>query len=232
MKRLLLLMIVVFVISGLPAFAIDFSMGVKGGINFAHFGGDDANSKGNFDSDSKVGFTGGVFGSIPVKDIILIQPAVLFTLKGQKREYTGNTGFEYDSLYYIEVPVLVKFYPPIKLPGDDKYSANVFAGPYIGINLFNRYRLTGEVRDNELSFLDAKGSYDDAWGDVSILDFGLVLGLGVDIKNFIFEASYSFGFLPIDSSAAAMDLKNRAATLMVGFMFDKDTFSSLGKKNK
>ena len=56
---------------------------------------------------------------------------MLFTLKGQKLEYTGNTGFEYDSLYYIEVQVLVKFYPPIKLLGDDKYSANVFAGPYI-----------------------------------------------------------------------------------------------------
>ena len=77
MKRLLLLMIAVFVISGLPAFGIDFSMGVKGGINFAHFGGDDANSKGVFDSDSKLGFTGGFFGSIPVKDIISIQPAVL-----------------------------------------------------------------------------------------------------------------------------------------------------------
>lgn len=234
MKRLLLLMVSVFVISGLPAFAIDFSMGVKGGINFAHFGGDDANSKGNFDSDSKFGFTGGVFGIIPVKDIISIQPAVLFTLKGQKLEHTGNTGFEYDSLYYIEVPVLVKFYPHIKLPGDDKYSANVFVGPYIGIDLFNRYKRTGEVRDvvNDPPAADAKGTYDDLYGDVSILDFGLVLGLGVDIKKIIIEVSYSFGFLSIDSSAAAKDLKNRAATLMVGFMFDKDTFSSLGKKKK
>ena len=113
MKRLLLLMVAVFVISGLPAFAIDFSMGVKGGINFAHFGGDDAKAQNSFESDSKFGFTGGVFGSIPVKDIILIQPAVLFTLKGQKREYIGSSGFYYNSLYYIEVPALVKFYPKI-----------------------------------------------------------------------------------------------------------------------
>jgi hypothetical protein len=228
MKRLLFLMAAVFVLSGLPAFAIDFSMGVKGGINFAHFGGDDANSQGNFDSDSKIGFTGGVFGSIPVKDIVKIQPGVLLTLKGQKLEYTGNTGFEYDSLYYIEIPVLVKFYPPIKLPRDDKYNANLFAGPYIGIDLVNRYRRTGEVRDVVFVGQDAKGTYDD----VSILDFGLVLGLGVDIKKFIFEASYSFGFLSIDSSTAAQDLKNRVATLTVGYMFDKDTFSSLGKKKK
>ena len=234
MKRLLLLIIAVFVLSGLPAFALDFSIGVKGGINLAHFGGDDANSKGDFDSDSIIGFTGGVFGIFPIKDTIVIQPAVLFTSKGQKLEHTGNTGFEYDRLYYIEVPALVKFYPPIKLPGDDKYSANVFAGPYIGIDLFNRYKRTAEVKDvvNDPPATDAKGTYDDIWGDVSILDFGLTLGLGVDIKQFVIEASYSIGFLSIDSSAATKDLKNRVATLTVGYMFDKNPFSSLGKKNK
>jgi hypothetical protein len=232
MKRGVLLMVAVFVLSGLPVFAVDFSMGVKGGINLAHFGGDDAEATNNFESDSKVGFTGGVFGDIPVKDIISIQPGIFFTLKGQKLEYIGNTGFEYDSFYYIEVPVLVKFYPPIKLPGDDKYNANVFAGPYLGIDLFNRYRRTGEVRDVVFVGDDAEGNYEDAWGDVSILDFGLVFGLGVDIKKFVIEASYSVGLLPIDASAASRDLKNRVATLAVGYKFDKDVFSSLGKKTK
>ena len=79
MKRIVLLMVAVFVLSGLPAFAIDFSMGAKGGINLAHFGGDDAKSTNSYDSNLKFGFTGGVFGSIPVKDIVSIQPGVLFT---------------------------------------------------------------------------------------------------------------------------------------------------------
>ena len=126
----------------------------------------------------------------------------------------------------------MKVYPPIKLPGDDKYNANVFAGPYVGIDLFNRYRRTGEVRDvvNSPPASDASGSYDDIWGDVSILDFGLIFGLGVDIKKFVIEASYSVGLLPIDASSTSLDLKNRVATLSIGYMFEKDMFSSLGKK--
>ena len=213
MKKPLLMLTVIFIFSSMSLYAVDLSYGVKGGVNFAHFGGDDASASGVSDSDAKVGFTGGVFGSIPITDIVFIQPSVLFTLKGQKWESIGNTGFEYDSLYYIEVPVLVKVYPPFKLPGDDKYNANAFAGPYLGINLFNKYRRTGEVRDIVFAGFPATGDIDD----IKTLDVGLVIGIGVDIKKFLFEASYSFGFIAIDSSAAALDIKNRVITLMAGY---------------
>jgi hypothetical protein len=213
MNKKLLLLTVLFIFIGGSLYALDLSYGVKGGINFAHFGGDDASASGVSDSNSKVGFTGGVFGSIPIEDNVIIQPSILLTLKGQKWESIGNTGFEYDSLFYIEVPVLLKVYPPLKLPGDGKYKANAFIGPYLGIDLFKRYRRTGEVRDVVFAGSPATGDIDD----IKTLDVGLVIGIGVDIKKFLFEASYSFGFIALDSSPAALDIKNRVLTLMVGY---------------
>ncbi len=96
-------------------FAVYFSYGVKGGINFAHFGGDDSIADGVYKSVSNIGFTGGVFGSVPVIDVVSIQPNNFFALKGQKKETTGSSGSEYDRLYYLEIPVLIKVYSPLKL---------------------------------------------------------------------------------------------------------------------
>ena len=103
----------VFVVTGMSLFAVGFSWVVKRGINFTHFGGDDSSADGVYKSVSNIGFTGGVFGTI--KDIVSIQPNLFFALKGQMKETTGSSGFEYDSLYFIKIPVLIKVYSPLKL---------------------------------------------------------------------------------------------------------------------
>jgi hypothetical protein len=88
----------------------DFSMGLKGGFNLANV----YDSEGEkFIADSKFGFVGGVFLSIPIGKFIGIQPEILFSQKGFK-----GTGAMLGTPYsisrttsYIDLPVLFSLKP-------------------------------------------------------------------------------------------------------------------------
>ncbi len=105
-RKILLALIIIYIFTNMSLFAVDFSYGVKGGVNLAKFVGDDAEKSGLYDSKSKIGFSAGLFVSISPIDMIAIQPAILFSLKGTKVELEGFEGYEYDNLYYIEIPLL------------------------------------------------------------------------------------------------------------------------------
>jgi hypothetical protein len=216
-RKILLAIFVIFLFTSTSLFAVDFSFGVKGGVNLATFGGEDTFIYG-MDSTMKFGFSAGVFGSVILSDMVSIQPSVLFTLKGTAFELWGLTGYEYYHYYYIEIPILVKFYPPMHmfhsalLTSDVK--PNVFAGSYLGINLFAKYFDTGEVRElSESLGFAPEGDVED----VATLDYGLVFGVGVDYKQFLTELSFSLGLASVDASELEIDWKNFVITLMVGY---------------
>ena len=212
-RKILLALIIIFIFTSMSLFGVDFSYGVKGGVNLAKFVGDDAEKSGLYDCKSKIGFSAGLFASISPIDMIAIQPAILFSLKGTKVELEGFEGYEYDNLYYIEIPLLLKFYPPIPL---SIVRLNAFAGPYLGIDVLNRYRTTDEVKDYyKVLGLETKGEY----GDVKTLDFGLVVGLGADIGRILLEVSYSMGMISTDDSIFKYDLYNWVLIIMLGYRF-------------
>jgi hypothetical protein len=168
--------------------AIDLSYGVKGGVGFANFVGDDVPSSNN----ARLGFSAGAFGEFELIDMLNLQPELLLSLKGSKAD--PNT-YNY---YYIDVPVLVKFYPPIEVP---KVKLNAFAGPYVGVNIIAKIKNDGtttDVKDN-----------------VKLLDFGLVLGAGADIKKFTVDARYAFGLSKIAENGNSV--KNSLFSVMVGY---------------
>lgn len=216
MKRRTLVIVLIFTFTSMSLSADVLSYGVKRGVNFAKFGGLDAgfhkDEPGPYECKYKIGFSTGLFASVSPIDIIAIQSAILFSSKGTKVEFEGLEGLEFDHLYYIEIPLLLKFYP-IKISIS---RINIFSGPYLGMNVINRYKTTDDVKDfYELLDLEPEGEYED----VKTLDFGLVFGLGVDIGRILIEGSFSLGLTTTDDSAFEFDLKNRVLTIMLGYRF-------------
>jgi hypothetical protein len=202
-------MIIIF-LSGSSLFAVDFKYGVKGGINLSNFGGNDAEIDGVVESDIKVGYTTGLFGTLFLKDTIAIQPEVLFTLKGERAVFFGVEA-SHNNLYYIDIPLLLKLY----LPEQRRYSMkpNLFVGPYLGINLWNRAKAKDELADA----LNAMGENTEVeYEDVKKLDYGLVFGFGVDFSKLLLEGRYSLGLTTTDDSVFDLDLKNRTVAIMLG----------------
>jgi hypothetical protein len=204
-KHLSVLLIIFFIFIAVTSFAVDFQFGIKGGINLSSFDGEDSAF-----SERKVGFTAGVFGTIFFTDTFAIQPEVLFSLKGEKREY----GVEavHNNLYYIELPLLLKYYIP---EYRFKIGPSLYAGPYLGINLWNR----AVAKDEFKAYLEAIGEDTKAgYEDVNSLDFGLSGGFGIDFYRTLFDFRLSYGLISTDSSDSNLDLKNRVLMISLGIL--------------
>ena len=175
--------------------------GVKGGLNFANFHGEDTEG---MNLNSKMGFCAGGFITYSINDVLAIQPEVLFTMKGTKWE-TGVATITY-SLNYLEIPVLVR----LSMPNQRSVVPSLFVGPYLAIKLSSEAKLeSGGVSED----LD--------WGeDVKATDFGVVCGGGVDFAlgsmKVTVDARYTLGLASMYESDADTDVKNGVISLMVG----------------
>lgn len=86
------------------------SFGLKAGVNYSNVY--DSESQ-NFVADSKFGFAGGAFVTIPFGKFIGIQPELLFSQKGFKSSgtYLGSTYNMTRTTNYIDVPILFAVKP-------------------------------------------------------------------------------------------------------------------------
>ena len=101
--------------------------------------------------------------------------------------------------------------PPIYI-----FRLNIFTGPYLAIDVLNRYRTTDEVKDfYQLLGVETKGEYEN----VRTLDYGLLAGLGADIGRILLEVSWSKGMASTDDSVFEYHLENRVLLLMLGYRF-------------
>ena len=87
------------------------NFGIKGGVNFANFTGDDFSS-----DNSRTSFNVGLLAEIPLADRFSIQPEVLYSGQGYEIYENDQANFldvddnvEYQ-LDYVSVPVLAKIY--------------------------------------------------------------------------------------------------------------------------
>jgi len=164
------------------------------------------------ESDIKLGYTTGLFGTLFLKETIAIQPEVLFTLKGERAVLFGVEA-SHNNLYYIDIPLLLKIY----LPEQRRYPVkpNLFIGPYFGINLWNRAIVKDELADVLNVFgEDTEVEYEN----VKNLDYGLVFGFGIDLRKFLFEGRYLLGLTTTDDSVFKLDLKNQSIAIMLGLI--------------
>ena len=157
---------------------VRWSLGVKGGVNFADLSGDIS-----FDeTSSRVGFIGGVFAEAGFTDEVGLRLEALSVAKGTDfTQFIVNTSVDGTvQLGYIEFPVLLVIHFP---PGPRTTSFSFFVGPTFGFNT------SSEVETAGLGF-----DIDDA---VEGFEFGGTFGAGFEYAlsslSLVFDIRYSFG---------------------------------------
>jgi hypothetical protein len=147
------------------------SLGVKGGLNFSNFGGDAS------DNDlikSATGFHAGVWAAIKPSDMFGVQFELLYSQQGAVTEESvlGSLEEIETNLNYIQIPVLLKYYP-IKM-------LSLQLGPQFGI-------LTQAENQSGDTEFDVKDAYKSA-------DIGLVGGAALEFgSRFQAGVRYNYG---------------------------------------
>jgi hypothetical protein len=194
MRHVIIFILIIFFIMLIAAIrgeALDLSYGVKAGSGLATFSGESVPSS----FDRKFSLSVGGFMELKLMDMIRVQPEVLLFYKGSKYDDLGVTGSFH--IYYIDIPVLFKFYSMFPLP----VGLHTFLGPYAGFNLASKAKVGGVTSTNL---------------EIKTTDFGFQFGLGVDVWKFTIDARTSFSLASI-SSISTEDTRNSVLSLMVGY---------------
>ncbi len=207
MKNLFLLSLTFILTLFLPSLNAQMQIGPKAGINIANTVADGAQFF-NQDSDSKTGFTGGIFFMYQFSDLFAIQPEAYYTMKGATLNING---FDFTfSVDYIEVPVLLKLIIPVE---GSNIRPSIFAGPSLGFNTTAKFKVEANGESEETDIKD----------DIKSTDIGLVFGGGVGImigKNELgFDIRYILGLSTIDESPANDDTKSTVISFSMYFGF-------------
>ncbi|MBX2966763.1 MAG: PorT family protein [Cyclobacteriaceae bacterium] len=187
MKKINLLFFVLLLSASAAVAQVEFSAGLKGGLNFAKLDGQMADFSGTLKN--KTGFHGGAFALIKFSKIG-IQPEVIFSQQGSTfRVSTDNFDGNFD---YINVPVILKLYTVAGI--------NLQAGPQFGF--LNRA---------EIDNYDYKGSFKNS--DLSVaLGVGWDLPFGLTI-----DARYNLGISEIEDDPAYEAVKNQVIQVSLGY---------------
>ncbi|WBL23585.1 MULTISPECIES: porin family protein [unclassified Zunongwangia] len=177
------------------------NFGIKGGVNFANFTGDDFSS-----DNSRTSFNVGVLAEIPIADRFSIQPEVLYSGQGYEIYENDQSNFldvddnvEYQ-LDYVSVPVLAKIYLVDGL--------SIQAGP-----TFN-WKVNEEI-DYEPT--QDGGDIDNPYPGAEDFEFGGAAGLEYKFNNgFFIQGRYTYGF---SETFEDLDIHNSVIQAGVGFMF-------------
>lgn len=216
-KSIFIVAIAVMAVSATQAQEV--RLGAKAGVNFASIGGDNTDGL-----DGLTGFHIGALVEIPVTERFAVQPEVLYSAQGAKREVTEslfNVSFKATGktkLDYINVPIIAKYYIVDGLA--------VEAGPQIGFL----------VKANTESKLDLGGidptiaqliedKFDS--GDIDIsdrtksIDFGVALGASYRLNmGVFFGARYTLGLSNInDIDGSNFKNQNNVLQLSAGYSF-------------
>jgi hypothetical protein len=194
--------------------------GVKAGVSLANFRSDDITV-----TDTKTGFSGGVFGSVPLNEFLSFQPEVLFTSRGAKKEVVDladRLSWDY-RFHYIEVPLLLRVYGKA---GDNMLISGL-VGPTVAFRTQSEFTLT----------MTRPATYEIANAKDVVLDMVIGLGAGVEAGKTLvgLEVRYHPGlesFLgdpkPVDSNKVnfvdgitgePLDLKHTAVSILATFSF-------------
>jgi Outer membrane protein beta-barrel domain len=181
--------------------------GIKGGLNLTNLHSNDF-----ADNNLKAGFNAGIFSKIPVTPGFSIQPELLYSVKGNKSDYSNfleGSGEYRFNLGYVELPLLavVNLSKNFSIHGGG-YAAYLAYADIKDVN--NNGNINGITDLNENNF--------NRW------DFGLAGGVAFDIENFTLGARYNYGLSDIGksgnlSSSVLGNAKNNGLSIYVGFGF-------------
>jgi len=206
MKNLLKLAIAALLIFSFTTTQAQVKFGPKAGLNLSAM---TLKMSGvGLDPKALMGFHAGVIAEISLTDLLKVQPGFLYSTKGAKYEVT-----QFDmkmSPGFIEIPINMIY--NVDLNGT---MLGLFAGRYLG------YGVGGTAESQGESASIRFGTGDDY--DMKPLDFGINLGAGLNVADFIISAQYQLGMLnlaPVDDYDAEM--KIRGFSISLAYLFGMD----------
>jgi len=165
--------------------------GVRVGINSATI----TNLEG---TDRKTGLLAGFYIEFDIPESqSSVQPELIYVQYGGK-----DANSDASQLFsYLQIPVLLKIGF-----GNEEVKPNMFFGPYLGFSVKSEF-------DN------GSGGTIDLVGAVNDIDYGMVLGAGVDGDKFQLSLRYTAGLNNIYDESIEDGEKNSAIALVFGIAF-------------
>ena len=201
MKRLTVLLLMVFCATGLSAQNLE--VGGSIGFNSAN-----VNFDGDLEPDSRTGIRAGGFVAIGLSEAFSVQPELLYSSKGYEVSVLGTTATA--KLNYLSLPILAKY----KIIEKSGFQAYALAGPYVSFLISANDGDGNDISDN-----------------VTSLDIGAQGGLGFGYKagpgEVILNVRAGFGFSDINdadesgqnTSSAGSGTNQVLPSLTVGYAY-------------
>ena len=176
----------------------ELSFGIKAGINYSNVYSESGDG---YVADGKVGFAGGVFVSIPLNELIGVQPELLYSQKGFKTEGTFFDGQITSS--YLDLPIHLQIKPTENI--------SILAGPQFSYLLSTKYELNG------FSAIDEE-DLDDNNNKATV---GISAGVDFELQNFLISARGSWDLNKVnkDNSTSDINYKNQLFQITLGYKF-------------
>lgn len=192
------------------------SIGIKGGMNLSTVTMKNAYYRTFSGISLRTGYHFGVTGDYPINEFLWLESGLILSNRGYKnrdRLPSGqlNARDPEINLFYLDIPVLAKI--PFAVGNTKMYGQ---AGGYLGIGLqggTNYSTFTSEtflLTNREIQWGSAN--------NLKRLDYGLQIGLGVEIKAFHVGASYSFGLANMSvNNENNFSMHNRNISISLGY---------------
>lgn len=209
MKKINLVIFLTFILS-INAFSQNVSLGAKGGLNLSNMIVKNDDETLSDDFKMLAGFHVYPFIEYSFSDLLAIDAGLNF----QSRGYSIIEDYfklRFTSLY-LDIPVNVKFNFDL---GNVKLFCNI--GPYVAFGIGGNIYTETTIGSYTTS---AKRKID--WGDdLKSTDFGLNIGVGLDINNFIVGLNYGWGIANLSTiSVDNTRTNNYVLGISIGYKFD------------
>lgn len=216
MKRLIIFTVAIAMFIGLNANAQGLSYGIMAG-----FTSSSSNVK-DFKTNSVSLYQAGIAMRIPIAAGFVIQPGLVYQVKGASLDKTSDLGFlptlksMETKVGFLEIPVQIQWGPDLMA-----FRPYVFAEPFVGmgLNTDNTMKRFG---------LDNRYEKDFKKAAISRLEYGLGLGAGVEVWKLQLSVRYfwNFGSLYEDGDSGK-DVLNDVAQTVKGAFKDQKNFNGI-----
>lgn len=209
MKKINLVIFLTFILS-INAFSQNVSLGAKGGLNLSNMIVKNDDETLSDDFKMLAGFHVYPFIEYSFSDLLAIDAGLNF----QSRGYSIIEDYfklRFTSLY-LDIPVNVKFNFDL---GNVKLFCNV--GPYVAFGIGGKI-----YTETTIGTYTTTARRDIDWGDdLKSTDFGLNIGVGLDINNFIVGLNYGWGIANLSTiSVDNTRTNNYVLGISIGYKFD------------
>lgn len=197
---------------------------IKGGINLATQLIKDNDGKGSLDHAINTGFHFGFTTDIPINYMFIFEPGLIISSKGSKIQENIEDFFGYQALlkqrinlYYLDVPLNIKYLHYL----DEEIKLFGSVGPYFGIGLHGRAKVTFENLDNgnkETAKENIEWGNDEYENEFKRPDVGISVGGGIELRTLLIGLYYDFGLIKINTySDYGSIIKNRVIMITLGY---------------